>query len=218
MVCLIQEWIASGKPVNPPPSESGYKKKSPLEIAIEQGFHSLVKVLLGGGADINSVSMATVFETWQPDIMKWFIEQGADVEADTPLAYAFCERIRTPLGIFKSYRDRFPSFQEQANIALRHHCKEGNLKWVSLMLWAGADPESKGPYCRHEDPDLEYDRNALELAVFYEHFEIFNLKPIRMASPRPFANRGRPSFIAENETRLHRRVHLDHVQIQCKHS
>jgi hypothetical protein len=49
----VQEWIASGKPVNPPPSESGYRKKSPLEIAIELGFHSLIKVLLEGGADIN---------------------------------------------------------------------------------------------------------------------------------------------------------------------
>jgi hypothetical protein len=49
----VQEWIGSGKPVNPPPSVSGYKRKSPLEIAIDLGFHSLVKVLLDGGADIN---------------------------------------------------------------------------------------------------------------------------------------------------------------------
>ncbi|MFW6147710.1 MAG: ankyrin repeat domain-containing protein [Thermodesulfobacteriota bacterium] len=134
----MQEWIASGKPVNPPPSVSGYKRKSPLEIAIGLGFHSLVQVLLQGGADlheprywplddalrkrrldlvkllvehgadIHSVSTASVFETWQPDIMKWFIEQGADVETDNPLAYAFCERIKTALGIFKSYKDRFP--------------------------------------------------------------------------------------------------------------
>jgi len=48
------------------------------------------------------------------------------------------------------------------------------------MLWAGADPESKGPYCWSEDPDPEYDRNALELAAFYEHFDVFNLKPIRL--------------------------------------
>jgi hypothetical protein len=62
--------------------------------------------------------MASVFETWQPDIMKWFIEQGADVETDNPLAFALCNRIRTALGVFKSYKDRFPSFQEQANMAL----------------------------------------------------------------------------------------------------
>ncbi len=49
----VQEWIASGKPVNPPPSVSGYKRKSPLKVAIDLGFHSLVQVLLEGGADIN---------------------------------------------------------------------------------------------------------------------------------------------------------------------
>jgi len=211
----VQEWIASGKPVNPPPSVSGYKRKSPLEVAMDLGFHSLVRVLLDGGADINeprywsldhaiykrrldlvkllvdhgadihSVSLATVFESWQPDIMKWFIEQGADVETDNPLAYAFCERIRTALGIFKNYKDRFPSFQEQANIALRYHCKEGNLKWVSLMLWAGADPYTKGPDSWNEDPDPENDQSALELAAGYEHFDVFNLKQIRLDPTRP---------------------------------
>ncbi|MFC1828042.1 ankyrin repeat domain-containing protein [Thermodesulfobacteriota bacterium] len=211
----VQEWIASGKPINPPPSVSGYKRKSPLEVAMELGFHSLVQVLLDGGADINeprywpldhalykrrldlvkllvehgadihSVSMTSVFETWQPEIMKWFIEQGADVETENPLAYALCHRIRTVLGIFKSYKDRFPSFQEQANIALRHHCKAGNLKWVSLTLWAGADPYAKGPYSWHEDPDPECDQNALELAAGYEHFDIFNLKNIRLDPTKP---------------------------------
>ncbi len=211
----VQEWISSGKPVNPPPSTSGYKKKSPLEIALDLGFHSLVKVLLDGGADINeprywplthalverrldlvqllvehgadihSVSMTDVFESWQPHIIKWFIDQGADVETGNPLAFAFCQRIQTALGIYKSYKDRFPSFQEQANIALRHHCKEGNLKWVSLMLWVGADPYAKGPDSWHEDPDPENDQNALELAAGYEHFDVFNLKRIRLDPSKP---------------------------------
>jgi ankyrin repeat protein len=211
----VQEWIASGKPVNPPPSVSGYKRKSPLEVAIDLGFHSLVQVLLEGGADINeprywplddalykrrldlvkllvehganlhSVSMASVFQTWQPDIMKWFIEQGADVETDNPIAYAFCERIKTALGIFKSYKDQFPSFQEQANIALRYHCKEGNLKWASLMLWAGADPYAKGPASCDDEPYPEYDRNALELAAECHHYDIFNLKQIHLDPNNP---------------------------------
>jgi len=211
----VQKWIAAGKPVNGPPSVSGYRRKGPLEVVIDLGFHSLAQVLLKGGADLNeprywpldealysrrldlvkllvkygadihSVSMASVFETWQPDIMKWFIEQGADVETDNPLAYAFCERIKTALGIFKSYKDRFPSFKEQANIALRYHCKKENLKWVSLMLWAGADPYTKGPDSWNEDPDPENDQNALELAAGYEHFDVFNLKQIRLDPDKP---------------------------------
>lgn len=211
----IQGWIASGKPVNPPPSVSGYRRKSPLEVAMELGFHSLVKVLLAGGADMNepryfpldhaldkrrldlvqllvehgadirSVSMASVFETYQPDIMKWFIEQGADVETDDPLAYALSNRIYPALGILKTYKDRFPSFQKQADMALRHHCTKGNLKWVSLMLWAGADPYSRGPNSWDEAPDPEEDQNALELAAALEHFDVFNLKQIRLNPTRP---------------------------------
>ncbi len=211
----VQEWIESGKPVNPPPSISGYRRKSPLEVAMDLGFHSLIQVLLEGGAeidesryrplnhalderrldlvkllvkhgvDIRSVAMASVFETWQPDIMKWFIEKGADVETENPLAYALSERIRTALGTFKQYKDRFPSFQEQANIALRHHCKEGNLKWVSLMLWVGADPYAKGPDSWQEDPDPEDDQNALELAAGYRHFDVFSLKKVRLDPAKP---------------------------------
>lgn len=206
----VQEWIASGRPVNGPPSLSGYRRKGPLEVAMDLGFHSLVRVLLEGGADINeprynpsqqalwnkrldllellvehgadylSIDMEEVFDTWQPDIMRWFIENGADVETGNPLAQALCNRIRTALGIFKAYKDRFPSFQEQANIALRYHCREGSLKWVSLMLWAGADPYAKGPDSCHEEPDPEEDMNALELAACLEHFDIFNLKQIRL--------------------------------------
>ena len=48
----VQQWIASGKPINGPPSVSGHRRKSPLEVAIDLGFHSLVLVLLEGGADI----------------------------------------------------------------------------------------------------------------------------------------------------------------------
>ncbi|MFO7557332.1 MAG: hypothetical protein R6X10_00765 [Desulfobacterales bacterium] len=211
----VQNWLASGKPVNGPPSVSGYRRKGPLEVAMDLGFHSLVQVLLEGGADIkeprynplqhalwnkrldliellvdhgadySSIGMEEVFDTWQPDIMRWFIEHGAEVKTGNPLAQALCNRIRTALGIFRSYKDRFPIFQEQANIALRYHCRKGNLKWVSLMLWAGADPYTKGPDSWHEDPDPENDQNALELAACYEHFDIFNLKKICLDPTKP---------------------------------
>ena len=141
----VQEWIAAGKVVNPPiyPNNRA-RRRSPLETAIERGFHSLVKVLLQGGAgiestgydspmdkclqmrrfdlvqllvehgyDAESVSMEAVFSTWDPEIMEYFIERGADVEQGNPLASALCSRIRTALRILKRYKDRFPSFQEQ---------------------------------------------------------------------------------------------------------
>jgi hypothetical protein len=153
----VQDWIVAGRPVNMPPHPGkGHIPRSPLELAIEQGFHSLVLILLQGGAafrrtgrslamsralqlhcfdivqllveygyDPASVPMTEVFATWDPAIMEYFIDRGADVETGDPLAWALCRRIRTALRVLKSYRDRCPSFQRQADIALRHHCKAG---------------------------------------------------------------------------------------------
>ena len=216
----VREWISKGKPVNPPPPpQKGNRSKSPLEVAIDCGFHSLVLVLLEGGAakeefpysaieqalsdrrldlvkllveygaDIHSVDMTWVFDTWEPEIMKYFIENGADVETGYPLAWAFISRIRTALGIFKTYKDRFSTFQDQVNIALRYHCRDGNMKWVSLMLWAGGDPYARGPYTLEEETDLEKDWNALEYAAFHGHFDIFRLKQIRLDPSRPDTQR-----------------------------
>jgi hypothetical protein len=137
------------------------------------------------GADINAVAMIDVFDTWDPAIMEYFIEQGADVETGYPLATALSWKIRTALGILKKYKDQIPSFPEQANIALRHHCREGNLKWVSLLLWAGADPFAKGPDSPNQDPDPEEDICALEYAALWQHFEIFKLKQIKVTPDNP---------------------------------
>jgi hypothetical protein len=50
----VQEWTAAGKPVNlSPHGRKGTQVKSPLRVALELGFHSLVLVLLCGGAAID---------------------------------------------------------------------------------------------------------------------------------------------------------------------
>jgi hypothetical protein len=216
----VQEWIASGKPVNGPvlPKRNN-RPRYPLEYAIDRGFHSLVQVLLEGGAiqepigydcpmnralrarrfdmvqllvkhgfDPKTVDMREVFASWDPEIMEYFIRLGASVRQGNPFAHAFCDKIRTALRPFKACLVSCPELQEQANIALRYHCKEGNLKWVSLMLWTSADPYKPGT----ENPDEELDGDdqglsALGFAALYGHFEIFELKPIRSKEGRPEA-------------------------------
>lgn len=50
-------------------------------------------------------------------------------------------------------------------MALRQFVQDGNLKWVSLMMWAGADPRSSGPTV--EDPDdSEWSTTALHEACW----------------------------------------------------
>jgi hypothetical protein len=159
---------------------------SPLNRAVQMRRLDLIQLLVDHGYELASVDMKEVFTSWDPEAMEYFIDRGADVETGNPLAYALCQRIRTALRVLKRYRDRFPTFPEQANIALRHHCKEGNLKWVSLMLWAGADPYAPGA----DDYDQELDPKdkgicALAYAVLYRHYEIFQLKGIQLDVTHP---------------------------------
>jgi hypothetical protein len=51
----VQEWIASGKPVNLPLERAKRARRiSPLKIAMEKGFHSLVQVQVEGGEQIDA--------------------------------------------------------------------------------------------------------------------------------------------------------------------
>src|SRR5262249_31334717 len=123
-----------------------------------------------------------------PQIVESLVDRGADLRKGNPLAYALCQRIQTALRILKRYRGQFPDLQSQADIALRHHCKEGNLKWVSLLLWAGADPYSRGPDNYDEEPDSDcHSISAVGYAALYEHDEVFRLKQIRLDPAHPAA-------------------------------
>lgn len=212
----VQKWIADGKPVNLPALDGRSRKSSPLEYAIKRGFHSLAEVLLRAGAlqsdgsfsamslalenrrfDLiqllvtcgfapKSVDMSEVFATWDPEIMKFFLERGADPENGMPLCRALINRTRTAIGIYREYKERFKSFQEQANIALRFHCRDGNLKWVSLMIWAGADPLAPGESEPDDEPDSdEGGLSAVGFAALYGNFEIFDLKPVKSKLNHP---------------------------------
>jgi hypothetical protein len=131
--------------------------------------------------------------------MDYFINRGAELQQGNPFAFAFCSRIRTVLRPYTLLRQRIPGLQEQANIALRHHCKEGNLKWIALMLWAGADPFKAGTESPNEELNGDYEGlSALGFAALYGHYEVFDLKPIRSrpAGPEavailPFLTRGK---------------------------
>ncbi|VTT98785.1 unnamed protein product [Gemmataceae bacterium] len=158
----------------------------PLGLALRMRHHDFVTLIVESGFEPADADMTEVFETWDSALMEYFVERGADVETDRPLAWALCHRIQTALSVLKKYRDRFPSFREQANVALRHHCVEGNMKWVSLMLWAGADPYAPGAHRWDDEPDADDPgASAVELAASYGRFEVFDLKGARLDPKHP---------------------------------
>jgi len=170
--------------------EGGASLEDPRYPPLTQALHKkrldLIQLLVVHGADIHSIPMEDVFASWNNNIVDFFIEKGADLEEGSPLAQALCWKIRPALGLFLKYKDRYPSFKKQLNIALRHHCKEGSVKWVALTLWAGADPHEKGPDAPNNDDPDEY-LSALELAALYGHYDIFKLKSIKLDPRHPHA-------------------------------
>jgi ankyrin repeat protein len=208
----LEKWIASGKSLEPPATVKRGRQKSLLEIAVETGFHSLieliakhetnqsskdaalaqavsnrrldlVELLLANGADIQSVPLVDVLLTWEPKIIRFFLDRGADAVSGRPFAEAFGEKIRTSLRAYVEYRRGHPELatqlQEQVDCALRHFCCGGNLKWVSLLIWAGGDPRSRGPclYKEYTD-DPECYTSGIEEACHSETVDVLKkLKP-----------------------------------------
>lgn len=202
----------------PPPRR---RRNGPLCIAIDHGFHSLVQVLLEGGtpieegryhalhhavqlrrrdlvtlliehgAKVQDVSMQTVLATWDRAMADLFVANSASLVDDLPIAWGLINKIKTTLGVFKQYVGQQPKLIEQVEIALRHHARKGNAKWVSLMLWAGADPWSLGPddASNYDVPPFDDDSeplqySAVEQAVTYGRVEVLSLKNF-LTPPNP---------------------------------
>jgi hypothetical protein len=208
----IEQWIAGGKPLDITEVARRGRQQSLLEIAVDTGFHSLVELiakyetnqlakaaalcdavssrrldlvelLLANGTDIKAVPLADVLLTWEPRLIRFFLDHDADVLEGRPFAVAFGERIRTALRPFVDYRRAHPEvatqLQQQLDFALRYFCGEGDLKWVSLLMWAGGDPRSRGPCLGKEyTEDPECYTSALEEACRSENPEVLKrLKP-----------------------------------------
>lgn len=203
----VQDWIESGRSLCVPDDS----KTIPLEVALNTGFHSLVELLLHNeksqelknsalkhalplrrldliellishGAEVRSVPFIQVLTFSTPQIIGYFLSNGADCISDSPFAVAFREKIQGALRPWRSCKRRYPELelqlQEQADQALRQSCFEGDLEWIRLLMWAGADARSSGP--RLDDPDTDKSEHSTALleAAYSEDFQVLKcLKP-----------------------------------------
>jgi ankyrin repeat protein len=202
----VEDWIRSGQPLKVPDElgktplsvalRTGFHslielllrheedqriRNNVLRQAVEARRHDLVELAVAYGAEPSSVPFADVLMSWDRQIMSFFAERGADLITNLPFAHAFHGRVGTALGCYLECKRSRPEFaaqlQEQADMALRHFCREGSLKWVSLLMWAGADPRSQGPMPECAD-DPEMSTTALDEACAAGHLEILKrLKP-----------------------------------------
>jgi ankyrin repeat protein len=202
----VQDWITSGKSLSVPAE----LKTTPLRIALDTGFQSLIEllvrnepsedeknralrqavaqqrldfieILVSHGAEVTSVPFIDVLRAWEPNIIRYFLDRGTNFITNSPFAVAFGERIRTALGAWRRCVEQHPQFasqlQEQADRALRHFCFKEDLKWVSLMMWVGANPRSIG-LTLEDDEEEEEHLSALTAAAYAKNVEILKrLKP-----------------------------------------
>jgi ankyrin repeat protein len=208
----IDRLISEGKSLDISNAMKRGRQRSLVEVAVETGFHSLieliarnepsqsakdaalglavssrrldiVELLLVNGADIKAVPLVDVLLTWEPVLIRFFLDHGADPVNGRPFAEAFGAKVRTALRAFIDYKRAHPELaaqlQEQIDCALRHFCFAGDLKWVSLLMWAGADPRSRGPKLEEEyTEDPECYTSGLEEACYSEDPDVLKrLKP-----------------------------------------
>jgi len=169
----IERWIAAGKPLGIPAKYGSLlqvavqtsfhslieliakhennqsSKNAALADAVSLHRLDFIELLVENGAEVKSVPFSDVLLEWNPHIFRFFLERGADPVESSPFAVAFSNKIRTALGPFVELKRSRPelsaALQEQADCALRYFCDKGDMKWISLMLWAGANPRSLGP-------------------------------------------------------------------------
>lgn len=208
----VEKWILAGKSLDISAASKRGKQRSLLEIAVETGFHSLVELiarheatqsakeaalvavvssrrldlvelLLASGADVKSVPLLDALLTWEPRLIQFFLDHGADPIAERPFAEAFRAKVRTALRPFVEYKRAHPELttqlQEQLDCALRYFCGKGDLKWVSLLMWAGGTPRSHGPCLGKEyTEDPECYTSGMEEACHSETPDVLRkLKP-----------------------------------------
>jgi hypothetical protein len=89
------------------------RSRSPLSV------RDFIELLISHGAEISSVPFIKVLQVWEPTIIRYFLDHGADFIKDSPFAVAFGERIRTAIGPWRGCREKYPEFapqlQEQAD-------------------------------------------------------------------------------------------------------
>ena len=81
--------------------------------------------------------------------MQFFLDRGADAVTGNPFMVAFENRVQRALRPFVDYKKAHPeladALQAQVDRALLHFAYQADLKWISLLMWAGANPRSLGP-------------------------------------------------------------------------
>ncbi len=128
--------------------EKGYRleleRYAPLEVALRSRRWDLVDLLVESAADLKSVDVYTVLNTYNVALYERLWASAYDLTERHEMASMLGHGTtnRPLLGFVKRHRFDDPKIQHELNIALGYHAREGKERGVNLCLWAGADPHA----------------------------------------------------------------------------
>ena len=201
MLYEAEAWLEAGHSAEQPES----CRHCPLLLATKLGFHSLVRMLLRydcspgqkqralqwaaseadfaiakllveAGANAGDLSPDYFPSVYHRDLIQYLVDHGLDLSKEDALASLFVEgRAKPLLGLYLQNKNRFPAWEDQASLALCEFVRKEDLKWISLMIWAGADPLKKVHEFCECSVDCEEDlrRSAVEIAVSSRNPRVF---------------------------------------------
>ena len=108
------------------------------------GVGTCLSFSLSGGADLKSVEVYSVLDTYNVALYERFRVAGYDLTSGHEMGAILGHgtRNRPLLGFVKQHRIEDPKIQTELNIALGYHVRSGNERGINLCLWAGADPHA----------------------------------------------------------------------------
>ncbi|HRQ87777.1 MAG TPA: hypothetical protein PLA50_03205, partial [Bacteroidia bacterium] len=147
---------------------SAGQKQTALKRAVHDGAFEICKLLVEAGAKAGDLDTDDLPCYFRRDLIQLLVDHGLDLSKDRALANLLVDRrIKPLLGLYLRNKERFPDWEEQAAMALCEFVSLENLKWVSLMIWAGADPLKKvQDLCECSiDEGVDFRQSAAEIAI-----------------------------------------------------
>lgn len=154
------------------------QKQTSLEWAASEGNFEISKLLIEAGAQARDLCPDYFPSVYQREFLQFLIDHGLDLAKEDALSTLFVEgRAKPLLGLYLQNKGRFPAWERQAALALCEFVRKEDLKWISLMIWAGADPLRKvHALCEcATDCEDDYRRSAAEIAVSSRNPRVFAL-------------------------------------------
>jgi len=131
----------------PQRTTAGRKGPSPLRRRWRPGVWTWSRCSLSTAPAFSRFRLEDVLLTWDRALIQFFLDGGADPVTGNPFLIAFQNRVQRCAPSFSSTTRRLtPSSpmrsRSKPNRALRHFAYQADLKWISLLMWAGANPRS----------------------------------------------------------------------------